>query len=185
MPLAPAPLLLLGAIGLFSTAIPITAFLIGIQWIGPGRAATAATMEPAVTLALAAAVLGDRLSAGQWLGAALILAGVISLRLEPRAVHRRWPPVTHAHVAGLQPSVRRARLKIETGTRTRTVIEPNGKSREHGPDARTEGQPSAGVGADVRAATFGDQEAFERIYRAHVSRVHATRVPNGRERTGG
>ena len=85
VPLAPAPLLLLGAIGLFSTAIPITAFLIGIQWIGPGRAATAATMEPAVTLALAAAVLGDRLSAGQWLGAALILAGVISLRLEPRS----------------------------------------------------------------------------------------------------
>lgn len=83
VPLAPAPLLLLGAIGLFSTAIPITAFLIGIQWIGPGRAATAATMEPAVTLALAAAVLGDRLSAGQWLGAALILAGVVALRLEP------------------------------------------------------------------------------------------------------
>ncbi|WP_420447695.1 DMT family transporter [Candidatus Palauibacter sp.] len=85
VPLAPAPLLLLGAIGLFSTAIPITAFLIGIQWIGPGRAATAATMEPAVTLALAAAVLGDRLSAGQWMGAALILAGVIALRLEPRS----------------------------------------------------------------------------------------------------
>jgi drug/metabolite transporter (DMT)-like permease len=41
-------------------------------------------MEPAVTLALAAAVLGDRLSAGQWIGAALILAGVVSLRLEPR-----------------------------------------------------------------------------------------------------
>lgn len=85
VPLAPAPLLLLVAIGLFSTAIPITAFLIGIQWIGPGRAATAATMEPAVTLALAAAVLGDRLSAGQWLGATLILAGVLSLRLEPRS----------------------------------------------------------------------------------------------------
>lgn len=84
VPIAPAPLLLLLAIGLFSTAIPITAFLMGIQWIGPGRAATAATMEPAVTLALAAAVLGDRLSGGQWLGAGLILAGVISLRLEPR-----------------------------------------------------------------------------------------------------
>lgn len=52
------------------------------------------------------------------------------------------------------------------------VIEPNGKSREHGPDARAEGQPSAGVEADVRAATFGDAEAFERLYRAHVSRVY-------------
>ena len=52
------------------------------------------------------------------------------------------------------------------------VIEPNGKSREHGPDARAEGQLSAGVGADVRAAAFGDDEAFERIYRAHVSRIY-------------
>ncbi len=52
------------------------------------------------------------------------------------------------------------------------VIEPNGKSREHGPDARAEGQLSAGAGADVRAAAFGDDEAFERIYRAHVSRIY-------------
>lgn len=52
------------------------------------------------------------------------------------------------------------------------VIEPNGKSREHRPDARAEGQLSAGVEADVRAATFGDAEAFERLYRAHVTRVY-------------
>lgn len=52
------------------------------------------------------------------------------------------------------------------------MIEPNGKSREHGLDARTEGQLSAGVEADVRAARFGDTEAFERLYRAHVSRVY-------------
>ena len=52
------------------------------------------------------------------------------------------------------------------------MIEPNGKSREHRPDARAEGQLSAGVEADVRAATFGDAEAFERLYRAHVTRVY-------------
>jgi len=58
------------------------------------------------------------------------------------------------------------------GNADQDVIEPNGKSREHGLDARTEGQLSAGVEADVRAARFGDTEAFERLYRAHVSRVY-------------
>ncbi|WP_423930366.1 DMT family transporter [Candidatus Palauibacter sp.] len=88
VPLARAPLALIAAIGLFSTAIPVTAFLVGIQWIGPARAAIAATVEPAVTLTLAALVLGDRLSSGQGLGALLILAGVVCLRLErqPEAV---------------------------------------------------------------------------------------------------
>ena len=84
VPLAPAPLGLLAAIGLFSTAIPITAFLVGIQWIGPARAAIAATFEPVVALTLAAFILGDRLTGGQWLGAGLILAGVVWLRLERR-----------------------------------------------------------------------------------------------------
>ena len=91
VPLAPAPLALLGAIGLFSTAIPITAFLVGIQWIGPARAAIAATAEPAVSLTLAAFVLGERMSSGQWLGALLILAGVVWLRLE------RQPQAVDAH----------------------------------------------------------------------------------------
>ena len=91
VPLAPAPLALLAAIGLFSTAVPITAFLIGIQWIGPARAAIAATFEPVVALTLAAFILGDRLSGGQWLGAGLILAGVFWLRLE------RHPDPVDAH----------------------------------------------------------------------------------------
>ncbi len=82
VPLAPRPLILLGAMGLVSTAIPITLFVIGIQWIGPARAAIFSTVEPAFTLTLAAFVLGDRLSSVQWLGAAFIVAGVIWLRLE-------------------------------------------------------------------------------------------------------
>ncbi len=89
MPLAPRPLILLGAIGLLSTAMPITLFLVGIQWIGPARAAIFSTVEPAFTLTLAALVLGDRLSALQWFGAAAIVAGVIWLRLEPRGLEPR------------------------------------------------------------------------------------------------
>ena len=52
------------------------------------------------------------------------------------------------------------------------MIEPNGKSREHRPDELGVGRASTGVAADVRAAAFGDGEAFERLYRTHVSRVY-------------
>ncbi|WP_419161637.1 RNA polymerase sigma factor [Candidatus Palauibacter sp.] len=51
------------------------------------------------------------------------------------------------------------------------MIEPNGKSEGHGSDAAAGRQASTDVAADVRAAAFGDAEAFERLYRAHVSRV--------------
>ena len=82
VPMETRPILLLGAIGLISTAIPITLFILGIKWIGPARAALFATIEPAITLTLAALVLGDRLSVVQWLGIMSIVMGVIWLRLE-------------------------------------------------------------------------------------------------------
>ncbi len=85
VPMERNALILIGAIALIATAIPITLFMIGIQWIGPARAAIFSTVEPAFTLTLAAFVLGDRLSALQWVGAALIVAGVVWLRLERAA----------------------------------------------------------------------------------------------------
>ncbi|WP_420635189.1 EamA family transporter [Candidatus Palauibacter sp.] len=103
VPVAPRPLLIIAGIGFFSTAIPISAFLIGIQWIGPARAAIAATAEPAVALMLAALLLGERLSILQWAGGLLIVGAVIWLRLE-----RRPDPVAAVvedpDGAGLQPS---------------------------------------------------------------------------------
>ncbi|MCG8469717.1 MAG: DMT family transporter [Gemmatimonadetes bacterium] len=82
VPLEPRPVALLTAIAVWSTAIPITLFVIGIQWIGPARASIFATIEPALTLSLAALVLGDRLTTLQWVGAGSIVAGVVWLRLE-------------------------------------------------------------------------------------------------------
>ena len=73
---------LLAALGLASTAIPVTLFLLGIQWVGPARAAIFSTLEPTITVALAAGVLGERLTPIQLAGGALILVGVIWLRLE-------------------------------------------------------------------------------------------------------
>lgn len=91
VPLEPRPLLLLAALGALSTAVPVTLFLLGIQWIGPGRAAILSTMEPVVTVFLATIVLDEILSPRQLLGGALILAGVIWLRLE------RGPPAAEPH----------------------------------------------------------------------------------------
>ncbi|WP_419942052.1 RNA polymerase sigma factor [Candidatus Palauibacter sp.] len=58
------------------------------------------------------------------------------------------------------------------GQAGQVAIESNGEARRHGSDAGEGGQVPAGVAADVRAAAFGDGAAFERLYRAHVSRVY-------------
>ncbi len=78
----PKTLLLIAVIGVFATAMPLTLFLLGVRWIGPARTAISSTLEPVATLALAAVVLGDRLSAYQWAGVLCIVAGVMWLRLE-------------------------------------------------------------------------------------------------------
>jgi drug/metabolite transporter (DMT)-like permease len=73
---------LLVALGVVATAIPITLFLLGIQWIGPARAAIFSTLEPIITVGLASVVLNEILTPVQGIGGALILAGVVWLRLE-------------------------------------------------------------------------------------------------------
>lgn len=82
-------LILIVALGILSTAMPVTLFLAAIRWIGPGRAAIFSTLEPLITVGLAALVLGERLGPGQLFGGALILAGVVWLRLDRDPVPRR------------------------------------------------------------------------------------------------
>lgn len=79
-------ILVLVALGVTATAIPVTLFLLGIQWIGPARASIFSTLEPLITVLLAAAVLGERLLPLQILGGLLILGGVVWLRLERSAL---------------------------------------------------------------------------------------------------
>ena len=67
------------AIALVSTLAAITWFFAGLKRIGPTRASTLSTVEPAVTVALAAILLGERISAMQMAGGALILAAVVLL----------------------------------------------------------------------------------------------------------
>ena len=64
------------------TALPITLFLVGIRYVGAGRAAVYSTIEPLVTVALAAVVLQERIAPLQYAGGALILAAILWLRAE-------------------------------------------------------------------------------------------------------
>lgn len=68
---------LLVAIVLVPTFAAVVLYLEGIRGLGPAQAAVVSTLEPLFTIALAASVLGERLTALQLLGAALVLAGVV------------------------------------------------------------------------------------------------------------
>lgn len=64
-------------IAVFPTMIAISLFLASLPRIGAARASLLSTVEPVVTVLLAAALLGDRLSPVQLLGGALVLAAVV------------------------------------------------------------------------------------------------------------
>jgi len=64
------------AIALVSTVAAITLFFAGLARVGPTRAATLSTVEPVVTIALAALVLDERLTGWQLAGGAMILVAV-------------------------------------------------------------------------------------------------------------
>ena len=64
------------AIAVISTVISMSAFLAGMAIVGPNRASVLASLEVVVTLVLAIALLGERLTLPQWAGASLILGAV-------------------------------------------------------------------------------------------------------------
>lgn len=76
LPLDPRAVLSVAGIGVVSTVVAMTAFLAGMALVGPTRASVLSSLEVVVTLALAFLLLGERLSAWQWAGAALILGAV-------------------------------------------------------------------------------------------------------------
>lgn len=66
-------------IALFSTALAIGFFLIGVQRIGASRASIVSTFEPVVTLAIGVGMLNERISLSQIAGGALVLLTVLLL----------------------------------------------------------------------------------------------------------
>ena len=75
--------LAIAAIALFSTVIASAAFLIGIKHLGAAQTSIISTLEPAITLCLGVAVLGETISANQLIGGALVLTTVILLAQPP------------------------------------------------------------------------------------------------------
>ncbi|MBL0346305.1 DMT family transporter [Candidatus Villigracilis affinis] len=62
-----------------STIIPVVTFLAGLERIGPTNAAMLSTLEPIVTVLLAAWLFGDKLLPIVMIGGGLILVAVILL----------------------------------------------------------------------------------------------------------
>jgi drug/metabolite transporter (DMT)-like permease len=86
------PVLVAGIIG---AGIPTVSYITGIRRLGPSRAAILATLEPVVGVALAAALLGERPTAVQLVGGALILLAAVLLQVRgrgPAADHEAVQP---------------------------------------------------------------------------------------------
>ncbi|MGN6703885.1 MAG: DMT family transporter, partial [Burkholderiaceae bacterium] len=78
-PVSPAGWLDVLAVALLSTVVAVLAFFAGLERLGASRASMLSTLEPLVTIALGAVLLGESLSGWQWLGGALTLSGVLLL----------------------------------------------------------------------------------------------------------
>lgn len=74
--------------GVVSTAAPVSLLLAGIRNIGPGQAAVLATVEPLLTVIWASLLLGERIAPLQYTGGAVLLLGVLWLRMQ----RPRLPP---------------------------------------------------------------------------------------------
>ncbi|WP_375591934.1 DMT family transporter [Chitiniphilus eburneus] len=71
------------AIAIISTVIAIFAFLAGLDRLSAAEASTLSTLEPVVSVLLAAWLLAEPLSPGQWLGGTAILAAALIISLAP------------------------------------------------------------------------------------------------------
>lgn len=69
----------IAGVTLCSTVIAVIAFFAGLKRLGASQSAMLSTLEPAVTIGLAAWLLSESLANWQWLGGALTLLGVIWL----------------------------------------------------------------------------------------------------------
>lgn len=79
------------AAALVGSVVAVTAFLGGVRLVGPSTASLLVTVEVPVTIALAAVVLGQRLTPAQLVGAAFVVAAIAVLQA-PRRRRLRLVP---------------------------------------------------------------------------------------------
>ena len=73
------------ALAIIGTVLAIGAFFAGLQLLGPTPTSVLSTLEPVVSVTLAAVVLGERVGALQLLGGAVIVGTAVWLALQPAA----------------------------------------------------------------------------------------------------
>jgi len=79
LPASPVAWAAIGGIALLSTVVAMITFFAGMARLGAADAATLSTLEPLVTVILAAVFLGEQVGGWQLAGGAIILAAVIVL----------------------------------------------------------------------------------------------------------
>ena len=84
LPSAPAAWLALGGVALVGGVLAVTTFFAALRLLGPTDTAVVSTVEPVISISVAALVLGERLGPVQVAGGAVVLAAVATLaRLRP------------------------------------------------------------------------------------------------------
>ena len=78
------------AIALVSTVLAILTFFAGLARVGPSAAAILSTLEPVVTVVLAALAFDEALTTVQLLGGLIVLASVFVLNAPGRVRLRAW-----------------------------------------------------------------------------------------------
>jgi drug/metabolite transporter (DMT)-like permease len=89
-----------GAIAVVSTVAAILCFFAGLARVGPSAASILSTLEPLVTVALAAAAFGESLGAVQLVGGALVL-GAVPVMQWPARQRVTFAPGAHAAPANV------------------------------------------------------------------------------------
>jgi drug/metabolite transporter (DMT)-like permease len=79
LPTTGAGWVVIGSMALIATVLPVVTFLAGLERIGPTNAAMLSTLEPVVTVVLAALLLGEMLKPVTLLGGGLILVAILLL----------------------------------------------------------------------------------------------------------
>jgi drug/metabolite transporter (DMT)-like permease len=74
----------IACLAVVSTVVSVSLFFAGLSRVGPTSASILSTVEPVVTVGLAAVVFGETLSAVQLLGGVLVIAAVPVLALVRR-----------------------------------------------------------------------------------------------------
>jgi drug/metabolite transporter (DMT)-like permease len=91
-------------IALVSTVGAIVLFFAGLKRVGPTAASILSTLEPVVTVVLAALAFGESLGPAQLLGGALVLAAAVVLRAPARTA----APAEQTHLGAVSPAPSRA-----------------------------------------------------------------------------